>query len=48
MKRIAFLSIFFLFPVMMVAQTAEECFEKGKKSYESKDYAEAYKWAKNC
>ena len=46
MKRIAFLSIIFLFPVMMIAQTAEECFEKGKKSYESKDYAEAYKWAK--
>lgn len=46
MKRIAFFCIALLFPLLMFAQTAEECYEKGKKSYESKDYAEAYKWFK--
>lgn len=47
MKRLM-LVLFVLLPTFAVAQTAEECFEKGKKSYESKDYAEAYKWFKQA
>ena len=47
MKKIMLL-LFVLLPTIAVAQTAEECFEKGKKSYESKDYAEAYKWFKKA
>ncbi len=48
MKRIAFIGIALLLPLLMSGQTAEECFEKGIKSYESKDYAEAYKWFKQA
>jgi TPR repeat protein len=44
MKQIVIFTIILLFPFVVVAQTAEECFEKGKNYYESKDYAEAYKW----
>ena len=49
MKRIVLLSVIILFPFVMIAQTAEEYYLKGKNYYEgtngvSKDYAEAYKW----
>ena len=44
MKQITILTIILLFPFAMAAQTAEECFEKGKYYYEAKDYSEAYNW----
>ena len=47
MKKLMLL-LFVLLPTFVVGQTAEECYEKGKKNYESKDYAEAYKWFKQA
>lgn len=48
MKRVSFIIITLLLPLLMLAQTAEECFENGKKSYEAKNYTEAYKWFKQA
>lgn len=48
MKRVSFIIITLLLPLFIHAQTAEECFENGKKSYEAKNYTEAYKWFKQA
>lgn len=45
MKKL-FILLLAQLPLFALAQTAEECFEKGKQSYDSKNYVEAYKWFK--
>lgn len=49
MRKIAFIIVALLLPLLMFGQTAEECFEKGKNYYlgqngMTKDYGEAAKW----
>ena len=48
MKKVSVLLLALLMSLVSMAQTAEECYENGKKSYESKDYANAYKWFKRA
>ena len=44
MKRILFIAITMLLPLAVFAQTAEECYNKGKSFNDQKDYTKAMEW----